>query len=90
MRVKTNRRFYDVLEDVYRHEGDEFEVTKERYIDLNNKVSGFVSAVEAKEEKPADPFDNLTVSELKDLLDADGIEYDSKAKKDELKALLSK
>lgn len=90
MRVKTNRRFYDVLEDVYRREGDEFEVTKERYIDLNNKVSGFVSAVEDKKEKPVDPLDNLTVSELKDLLDADGIEYDSKAKKDELKALLNK
>ena len=90
MRVKTNRRFYDVLEDVYRREGDEFEVTKERYIDLNNKVSGFVSAVEDKKEKVADPLDNLTVSELKDLLDADGIEYDSKAKKDDLKALLNK
>ena len=90
MRVKTNRQFYDVQEDVYRHEGDEFEVSKERYIDLNNKVSGFVSAVEAKEEKPADPLDNLTVSELKDLLDAEGIEYDSKAKKEDLKALLQK
>lgn len=90
MRVKTNRQFYDVLEDAYRHEGDEFEVSKERYIDLNNKVSGFVSAVEAKEEKPADPLDNLTVSELKDLLDAEGIEYNSKAKKEDLKALLQK
>lgn len=90
MRVKTNRQFYDVLEDTYRHEGDEFEVSKERYIELNNKVSGFVSAVDAKEEKPADPLDNLTVSELKDLLDADGIEYDSKAKKEDLKALLQK
>lgn len=90
MRVKTNRQFYDVLEDAYRHEGDEFEVTKERYIDLNNKVSGFVSAVEAKEENPADPLDNLTVSELKDLLDAEGIEYESKAKKEDLKALLQK
>lgn len=90
MRVKTNRQFYDVLEDTYRHEGDEFEVSKERYIDLNNKVSGFVSAVDEKEEKLADPLDNLTVSELKDLLDADGIEYDSKAKKEDLKALLQK
>lgn len=90
MRVKTNRQFYDVLEDTYRHEGDEFEVSKERYIDLNNKVSGFVSAVDAKEVEASDPLDNLTVSELKDLLDADGIEYDSKAKKEDLKALLSK
>lgn len=88
MRVRTNRQFYDILEDAYRHEGDEFEVSKDRYIELNTKVSGFVSAVEDKKEEPTDPLDNLTVSELKDLLDADGIEYDSKAKKDELKALL--
>lgn len=88
MRVRTNRQFYDVLEDAYRHAGDEFDVSKDRYIELNTKVSGFVSAVEDKKEEPTDPLDNLTVNELKDLLDADGIEYDSKAKKDELKALL--
>lgn len=118
MRVKTNRQFYDVLEDTYRHEGDEFEVSKERYIELNNKVSGFVSKVkeankevvevednteaevEAIEEADKDEaaevsdeakeIDELTVAELKELLDEKGIEYDSKAKKDDLKALLNK
>lgn len=91
MLVQTNRKFYDVLEDTYRNVGDQFEVTEERYIDLNTKVSGFVSLVkDAKPEAPADDLDNLKVAELKDLLDAKGIDYDSKATKDELKALLQK
>lgn len=94
MRVKTNRKFYDVLEDTYRHVGDEFEVTQERYIDLNTKVKGFVSAVKGGEDEETkdseDKLDKLTVNELKDLLDDQGIEYDSKAKKEDLKVLLQK
>lgn len=116
MLVKTNRKFYDVLEDTYRNIGDQFEVTEDRYNDLNNKISGFVSKVkeankevaevednteaevEAIEEVDKDDaaevsdeakdIDDLTVAELKELLDAEGVEYDSKAKKEELKALL--
>lgn len=90
MRVKTSRDFYDTLEDVYRHSGDEFEVSTDRYIELNNKVSGFVSAVEDKEEANTIPLDNLTANELKDLLKAQNIAYDNKASKEDLKALLQK
>lgn len=60
---------------------DNTEVEVESIEELDQEEAAKVSD-EAKE------IDELTVAELKELLDAEGIEYDSKAKKDELKALL--
>lgn len=88
MLVKTNRNFFDTLVGEYRKAGDEFEVTKDRFEELNEKVPGFVTELDPKTGKEVDPLDNLTVAEIKALLDKDGIEYDPKAKKDDLKALL--
>ena len=53
MKVKTTRCFYDLKDDVYRHEGDEFIVNEDRFKELNKKVSGFVEEVKEapKEEK---------------------------------------
>lgn len=80
--------FFDTVVGEHRKAGDEFEVNQERFDELNAKVPGFVSKLNIETKKEVDPLDNLTVSEIKELLDKDGIEYDSKAKKDELKALL--
>lgn len=53
MKVKTTRCFYDLKDDVYRREGDEFIVNEDRFKELNEKVPGFVEEVKEapKEEK---------------------------------------
>lgn len=48
MKVKTTRQFFDTREKVYRHVGDEFVVSQERFEELNKLVPEFV--VEVKEE----------------------------------------
>lgn len=48
MLVKTNRNFYDLKDDTYRKVGDEFEVSKARFDELNEKVNGFVEEIEEK------------------------------------------
>lgn len=88
MLVKTNRMFFDTLVGEHRNVGDEFEVTKERFDELNTKVPGFVTELDPKTKKEIDPLDGLTVAEIKALLDEKGVDYDPKAKKEELKALL--
>ena len=50
MLVKTTRCFYDLKDDTYRNVGDEFEVSKARFDELNELVAGFVVEVE---EAPA-------------------------------------
>ena len=53
MKVKTTRCFYDLKDDIYRNEGDEFIVNEDRFKELNEKVPGFVEEVKEapKEEK---------------------------------------
>lgn len=52
MKVKTLRRFSDLLESEPREVGDEFEVNKERFDQLN--ALNLVAVVEEKEvKKPA-------------------------------------
>lgn len=55
MLVKTNRCFYDLREDCYRSVGDIFEVSQDRFNELNELVNGFVEEVkEIKEDAPED------------------------------------
>lgn len=55
MLVKTNRCFYDLREDCYRNVGDIFEVSQDRFNELNELVNGFVEEVkEIKEDAPED------------------------------------
>lgn len=49
MKIKAIRCFYDLKDDKYRNVGDEFEVTKARFDELNKLVAGFVEEIE--EEK---------------------------------------
>lgn len=98
MLVKTNRCFYDLREDCYRNVGDIFEVSQDRFNELNELVNGFVEEFkEVKEEAPEDEVDeeveteiqeDLTVAEIKEKLDEAGIEYKAKATKSELLELL--
>ena len=55
MLVKTNRCFYDLREYCYRNVGDIFEVSQDRFNELNELVNGFVEEVkETKEDAPED------------------------------------
>lgn len=51
MLVKTNRCFYDLKDDCYRNVGDEFEVSKARFDELNELVAGFVVEIEKSPAK---------------------------------------
>ncbi|MDY2918055.1 MAG: hypothetical protein SOU08_00175 [Anaerococcus sp.] len=53
MLVKTNRNFYDLKDDTYRKVGDEFEVSKARFDELNELVAGFVEEIEKAPAKAA-------------------------------------
>lgn len=53
MLVKTNRNFYDLKDDTYRKVGDEFEVSKARFDELNELVAGFVEEIEKEPSKAA-------------------------------------
>ena len=60
MLVRTNRNFFDVVEKEYRKAGDEFEVSQERFEELNEKVKGFVTEVE--ENKKSAPRKRSTAA----------------------------
>ena len=49
MKVVTKKIFHDRKEDVIRFEGDVFEVTEERFKEIDEKLPGFVEV----QEKPA-------------------------------------
>lgn len=57
MLVKTTRQFYDTVDDVYRHAGDEFIVSLDRYKELNGKVEGFVEEVKEAKKEDAEASD---------------------------------
>lgn len=95
MLVKTNRCFYDLRKDCYRNVGDVFEVSQDRFDELNELVNGFVEEVkedapedEANEEVETEIQEDLTVAEIKEKLDEAGIEYKAKSTKSELLELL--
>lgn len=62
MLVKTNRCFYDLREDCYRNVGDIFEVSQDRFEELNEIVNGFVE--EVKEDAPEDKEDKEVNEEV--------------------------
>lgn len=67
--VKTKQAFHDLKEDVIRLEGDEFQVTEERFNEINNKLPEFIQKVDEE------PKDKKTQSGKKPKkVDADGEE----------------
>ena len=63
MLVKTTRCFYDLKEDTYRKAGDEFEVSKARFDELNELVAGFVEEIEKAPAKAAAKKEETKTSE---------------------------
>lgn len=46
MKVVTKKVFHDLKEDVIRFEGDVFEVTEERFKEIEGKLPGYVEALD--------------------------------------------
>ncbi|WP_183121933.1 MULTISPECIES: hypothetical protein [Streptococcus] len=51
MKVKTLLRFKDLKEDKIREIGDEFEVTKTRFKEIDENLPNFIEEVKADETK---------------------------------------
>jgi len=80
MRAKALTLFKDLKEGVARKKGDVFDVSEERFEEINSTRYGKL----VKKEEAED----LTVKQLKEMLDKKGVKYGSKAKKTELIDLL--
>lgn len=53
MFAKVNRSFRDLKEGVDRKEGEVFELTPERFAEINRKLNSYVTECDAPEAKPA-------------------------------------
>lgn len=53
MRARVNRSFRDLAAGVDRKEGEVFELTPERFADINRKLNAYVTECDAPEAKPA-------------------------------------
>lgn len=49
MYAKVNRSFRDLVEGVERKEGEVFELTPERFADINRKLNAYVAECDAPE-----------------------------------------
>lgn len=53
MYAKVNRSFRDLKEGVDRREGEVFELTPERFAEINRKLNAYVAECDAPEAKAA-------------------------------------
>lgn len=92
MKVKVLRNFKDLKENKFRETNEVFEATKERVEEINSTPHGaLVEVIEEDEEKiiPDEiEVEDLTVKQIKKLLDERNIEYNARAKREELIELL--
>lgn len=85
MKVKALIQFKDLKEQEMREIGDVFEVDQDRYDFIVKNAGPIIEIVEDNSQEN----DNLTVSEIKALLDEKEIEYPKSAKKEDLLKLLN-
>lgn len=86
MNVRALQLFKDKNEGVIRKKGDTFIVSEERFEQINSAGHGKI--VENFEEVDEISVEDLTVKQIKELLDQMGVKYNSKMKRDELIALI--
>lgn len=53
MYARVNRSFRDLKEGVERKEGDVFELTPERFADINRKLNAYITECDAPKAKAA-------------------------------------
>jgi hypothetical protein len=90
---KVLKKFKGIAEGKLFVPGETIEFSAERADEINKKLPGFIEEVsDEKLEDAAEtvhvPTDKNTLSEIKAYLDKANIEYDDKAKKGELLALI--
>lgn len=90
MKVKVLRNFKDLKENKFRKANEIFEATEDRIEEINStKYGALVEVVEGSTaEEDEINIEDLTVAQIKELLDQMNIEYDKKMKRDELIALI--
>lgn len=89
MKVKAIIEFFDLKENKLRSVGDEFEVSNERFSEILTKGGKWIEEVEEIEKVEEVEEKELTIAEIKSMLDEKGIKYAKGAKKDELLSLLN-
>lgn len=102
MKVRTIIRFFDRQADLIREIGDVFDVDGPRLDELLGHESGRLvqpigrkveqvqeapAELEAREDDQVVPDEKLTVADLKEILEARGVEFRAGAKKPELLGL---
>lgn len=87
MKVKVIKTFRDKETGSILKPGIIIDITEERVEELTSALAPFVEVVAEYKEKGID-VEDLTVAQIKDLLDQMNIKYDSKMKRDELIALI--
>lgn len=92
MKVKVLRNFKDLKENKFREVNEVFEATKERVEEINSTPHGALIEVIKEDEKKTIPdeidVEDLTVKQIKEILDQTNIKYNARAKKEELIELL--
>ena len=53
MKAKVITKFHDIENDIDRHPGDVFELSEERFADIEAKLPGYVERVASSAKKPA-------------------------------------
>ena len=98
MKVRVLRNFKDLKENKFREVNEVFEATKERVEEINSTPHGFLveevlvgldlSNGEDMTVIDGVAVEDLTVKQIKKLLDERNIEYNARAKREELIELL--
>ena len=93
MRAAASRRFRDLRAGVVREEGEEFELSEERFAELSRKLPGYVEeAAEAPQEDASGAAAGLSASstkaELLAFAEGNGVEVAASSTKAELLAAL--
>lgn len=88
MKIETLKTWFDKKEMVVRQIGDTQEVSEERYEEIIQTLKKYGDFEWVKLVKELPNYEEITVKEIKNLLDKKGITYDDNLKKKELYELL--
>lgn len=88
MKIETLRTWFDKKEMIVRQIGDVQEVSEERYKEIVSTLKQYGNHTWVKPVEELPDYSELTVKEIKTLLDEKEIAYDDSLKKKELYELL--
>lgn len=88
MKIETFKTWFDKKEVKIRQIGDIQEVSEERYKEIVSTLKKYGEYTWVKPVKKLPNYEEITVKEIKNLLDTKGVTYDDSLKKKELYELL--